>query len=225
MARSKVGVAVASVVTGAAVLVLGGFALASATPHQTALQCVKSTTQAHTCSISLSTFPDSLEGVHGSTGGPHPDWVTYSNDNIDVPANTTVDVTIDQYDSGGQLNNDYFSNIIGTNGGFATYNGVSKTHIPGDNIGHTFTLHAIPGNGKYLFVSVPLPANNAEEMPIHEDTGVYPKPIVVKFSFTTGGATVYEWNCEFPCGGSREGNGFGEAMSTFGYMSGTITVQ
>ncbi len=86
MNRSKgLGVALATVLIGGGALALAGFALATATPHQTALQCVKSTTQAHTCSITLSTFPDSLEGVHGKGGGPHPDWVTYSNDNI-VPA-------------------------------------------------------------------------------------------------------------------------------------------
>jgi hypothetical protein len=225
MVRSKgLGVAVASVLIGGGVLALAGFALASATPHQTALQCVESTTKAHTCSLHLSTYPDSLEGVHGANGGPHPDWVTYSNDNIDVPANTTIDVTIDQYDSGGAPNNPAFLDVIGTNGGFDYVNGKKTTQVTGQ-IGHTWTLHAIPGNGKYLWISVPLPADNAEEMPIHEGTGVYPKPEVVKFSFTTGGPAVYEWNCEFPCGGSRLGNGFGEAMSTFGYMSGTLTVQ
>ena len=100
MNRSKgLGVALASVLIGGGGLALGGFALATATPHQTALQCVKSTTQAHTCSITLSTFPDSSRECTASDGGPHPDWVTYSNDNIDVPAHTTIDVTIDQYDS------------------------------------------------------------------------------------------------------------------------------
>ena len=94
-----------------------------------------------------------------------------------------------------------------------------------NDIGHTFTIRGIPGNGKTLFVSVPLPVNNGTKTPIQIDSGEYAKPVVVKFSFTTGGAAVYEWNCEFPCGGSRLGNGFGEAMSSFGYMSGTLTVQ
>ena len=69
------------------------------------------------------------------------------------------------------------------------------------------------------------PLDPSSKFPVKIGTGAYPKPEVVKFSFTTGGATVYNWNCEFPCGGSREGNGFGEAMSSFGYMSGTITVE
>jgi hypothetical protein len=224
MMHSKtLGVALASVLLGGGVLVLAGFALATATPHQTALTCTPSPTKAHTCSVTLSTFPDSLEGAHGPTGGPHPDWVTYSNDNVDVPANTTIDVTIDQYDSGGPPNNPFFTNVVGTNGGYDTVNGKVTRHV--SQMGHTFTLRGIPGNGKTLFVSVPLPANNGEETPIHEGTGEYAKPVVVKFSFTTGGPTVYEFNCEFPCGNSREGEGFGGAMSSYGYMSGTFTVK
>lgn len=226
MNRSKsLAVALVSVLVGGGILAVGGFALATATPHQAPLNCVESSTKAHTCSITLATFPDSLQGVHGAGGGPHPDWVTYSNDNIDVPAHTTVDVTIDQYDTGGAANNPFFDNVIGTNGGFDTVNGVKTTHVGANDIGHTFTLHAIPGNGKYLFISVPLPYNHGTTTPVHIGDGAYPKPVVVKFSFTTGGPTVYDWNCEFPCGGSREGNGFGEAMSSFGYMSGTITVE
>ena len=27
--------------------------------------------------LSLATYPDSLSGLHGKGGGPHPDWVTY----------------------------------------------------------------------------------------------------------------------------------------------------
>jgi hypothetical protein len=225
MHSKSLGVALASVLLGGAVLALAGFALATATPHQTALTCTPVAGKAHTCSVHLSTYPDSLEGVHGSTGGPHPDWVTYSNDNVVVPAHETIDVTIDQYDTGGAANNPFFDNVIGTNGGSDTVNGVVTKHVGVNDIGHTFTIRGIPGNGKTLFVSVPLPANNSNKFPVHLDTGTYPKPIVVKFSFSTGGPTVYEFNCEFPCGGSRLGNGFGEAMSSYGYMSGTFTVQ
>jgi hypothetical protein len=225
MDRSKsLGVALASVLLGGGALALAGFALASSTPHQSALDCVKSTTQANTCNLKFSTFPDSLQGVHGSTGGPHPDWVTYSNDNMVVPANTTVDVTIDQYDGGGSLNNAFFDKVWGTSGGVMKVNGKTVTHVDPNNIGHTFTLRGIPGNGKNLFVSVPLPANPSAKTPVKIGEGAYPKPLVVTFSFKTGGNAVYEWNCEFPCGGGREGEGFGYAMSSFGYMSGTLTV-
>ena len=222
MNRSKsLGVALASVLLGGGALALAGFALASATPHQAALNCVR--TSATTCSLKLSTFPDSLEGVHGKTGGPHPDWVTYSNDNIEVPAHTTVDVTIDQYDSGGSLNNSFFDRVRGTVGGTATIDGKTVSQVDPNNVGHTFTLRGIPGNGSLLFVNVPLPADS-NTAPVTIGEGSYTKPVVVQFAFKTGSKGVYEWNCEFPCGGSREGQ-FGFAMSTFGYMSGTLTVE
>jgi hypothetical protein len=104
-------------------------------------------------------------------------------------------------------------------------NGVVTRHVGANDIGHTFTIRGIPGNGKTLFLSVPLPYNHRSNTPVKLGISAYPKPNVVKFSFTTGGPTVYEFNCEFPCGGSREGQGFGEAMSSYGYMSGTFTVQ
>jgi len=142
---------------------------------------------------------------------------------MEVPANTTVNVTIKQYDSGGALNNYFFDQVMGTIGGTATVNGVTVTHVDPTNIGHTFTLRGIPGSGSSLFVSVPLPADSKGGT-LKIGAGVYTAPNIIKFSFKTGSKGVYEWNCEFPCGGSRQGQ-FGEAMSTYGYMSGTLTVK
>ncbi len=223
MYRSRsVVTALASVLLGGAALALAGFALASNTPHQKSLQCVADATMANSCNLSMSTYGDSLAGQHGPTGGPHPDWVSYSNQNLSVPANTTVNVTINQYDSGGALNNAFFDQVMGTVGGTATFNGVTVTHVDPNNIGHTFTLRGIPGSGSHIFVSVPLPADSKGGV-VKIGAGVYTQPNVITFSFKTGSKGVYEWNCEFPCGGSREGQ-FGQAMSTFGYMSGTLTV-
>jgi hypothetical protein len=217
-------VAAASVLVVAGALGLAGFALATAAPHQTALNCKAVAGANNTCAITLATYPDSGEGVHGKDGGPHPDWVTYSNDNVIVPANSTIDVTIDQYDTGGSLNNPFFDQIMGTIGGTATINGKTVTHVDPNDVGHTFTMRGIPGEAKDIFVSVPLPANNSNKFPVNLNGEGYPEPVVVTFSFTTGSKGVYQFNCEFPCGGSREGQ-FGEAMSTYGYMSGTFTVQ
>jgi hypothetical protein len=149
--------------------------------------------------------------------------VSYSNDNLVVPANTVVDVTIKQYDSGGSLNNAFFDKVRGTIGGTETINGKTVSSVDPNNVGHTFTLRGIPGSGTSLFVNVPLPAD-ANTNSIKIGAGTYPTPVTVKFSFKTGSNGVYEWNCEFPCGGSREGQ-FGEAMSTYGYMSGALTVK
>jgi hypothetical protein len=219
--RKSLGIALASVLIGGAALALAGFALASATPHQKALNCVR--TSATTCSMTIATYPDSLEGVHGKNGGPHPDWVTYSNDNLVVPPNTTVNMTIDQYDTGGSLNDPFFDQVMGTIGGTATLNGKTFTHMNPNDVGHTFTLRNIPGNGKTLFVSVPLEADY-RNLTVNIGIGQYPKPNVVKFSFKTGASGIYEWNCEFPCGSGREAQ-FGYAMQSFGYMSGTLTVK
>jgi hypothetical protein len=217
----SLGVALASVLLGGGALALAGLARASNAPHQPALNCVR--TSATACSLGLSTYPDSLEGVHGKTGGPHPTWVTYSNDNLVVPTNTTVNVTIHQYDGGGQLHDNFFDQVMGTIGGTMTINGKTVTHVSPANIGHTFTLRNIPGNGTNLFVSVPLPADYRNPT-ITIGGGQYPKPNVITFSFKTGTKGIYEWNCEFPCGDAREAQ-FGYAMSSFGYMSGTLTVK
>ena len=224
MNKSKsLGVALASVLIGGGVLALAGFALASSTPHQTALHC-QATSSANTCDLTLATYPDSMAGEHGTSGGPHPDWVSYSNSNIVVPANSTINVTIDQYDSGGSLNNAFFDQVMGTVGGTATIDGKTVTNVDPNNVGHTFTLRGIPGNGTPIFVSVPLPADPNTDNSVVLNGNHYNKPVVVQFSFKTGSKGTYEFNCEFPCGGSRQGQ-FGQAMSSFGYMSGTVTVE
>jgi hypothetical protein len=229
MNRTKaIGIALASVLLGGGALAIAGYSLASATPHQSALNCVPNPSQAGHCTLTLSTYPDSLAGQHGKDGGVHPNWVSYSNSNLSVPANTTVDVVINQYDGGGSLNNPFFDQVMGTVGNTASFDGVAKTHVDPTNVGHTFTLRGYPGidgqSGKRIFVNVPLPANPGTDTPVTIGAGQYPKPLVVTFSFKTGSKGEYEWNCEYPCGSSREGQ-FGYAMSSFGYMSGTLTVQ
>jgi hypothetical protein len=235
MSRTQVTVwALVSILLGAAVLAIAGFALASAAPHQKELvardlgtQTIYSHGQSHSVNhvgLTIATYPDSLFGVHGAGGGPHPDWVSYSNSNLVAPANSLVTMTIDQYDSGGALNNSFFANVFGTLNGTATIGGKVVQQVDPNDIGHTFTIRNIPGNAPHLFVSVPLPANNASDTPVAIGAGSYPHPLVITFSFLVKGPGVYQWNCEYPCGGSRIGQ-FGEAMSSYGYMSGTLTVK
>jgi len=220
---NSLGIALASVLVVASALGLVGFALASSGPHQTPLICAPVPGQTATCNLTLATYPDSGEGAHGKDGGPHPSWVTYSNDNVFVPANSTIDMTIDQYDPEGSLNTTIFNQIMGTVSGTETIDGKTVSHVDHDYLGHTFTLRGIPGSGTNLFVSVPLPADSNSDDSVVLNGAHYDKPIVVQFSFKTGRKGIYEFNCEFPCGGARQGH-FGEAMSTFGYMSGTFTV-
>ncbi len=172
--------------------------------------------------LNLSSYPDSLAGPHGKSGGAHPDWVTYGpTSNLHVPAHALVTVTIKQYDSGGTVTNPYFAHVHGTVGGTVVVDGKTVDHINPDNVGHTFTLHALPTNQDPLFVSVPLPATADDAPPAPHSA--YAKPHVVTFSFVTGGRGHYVWNCEYPCGDGYYAK-FGGPMSTRGYMSGTVTV-
>jgi hypothetical protein len=173
--------------------------------------------------LSLSVWPDSLQGVHGSNGGPHPDWVTYGpSTTLTVPANSLVKMTILNYDTATTLNNAYYSSVHGTVGGVAYLNGVPFTSVSPSEVAHTFTIHMFPeGNQPALDVSVPMPGVSASAPNLANG---YPKPVAVTFEFRTGAAGRYIWQCFDPCGGTQYTGGFGGPMSATGYMAGTITV-
>lgn len=181
-----------------------------------------STTGAH---ITLSVYPDSMV-CHGSGGGPHNQWVTYCpSTNIRVPANSTVTVTIKQYDGATTLHNPFFDTVRGTVGNVAYVNGKEFKKMSPDAPGHTFTIQTPPDNSEhYLFVNVPLMGVTESNV---TDTD---KPTVTTFTFKTGAAGDYVWHCYVPCGtglngdGSGGQDGFGGPMATTGYMSGTVTV-
>lgn len=171
--------------------------------------------------MKLDTYPDSMAGEHGKSGGSRPNWVSYgSTTDLRMPAHSLVTMTINQYDTGGPITNPYFASVHGTVGGTMQVNGKTRTKLDPNEVGHTFTLHAAPTNQDPLFVSVPLPAqSNSAKNAAHS---MYPAPFVVTFSFITNGPGKYVWNCEFPCGDGYEN--FAGPMSTRGYMSGTLTV-
>lgn len=215
------------VAAGVLVVVLAGTALARAGTTPGLLNAtIKGTAQTPVgvlphAFMELATYPDSLAGEHGPDGGSQPDWVSYGpTTNLRVPAHSLVTITIKQYDSGGTITNPYFVAVHGTVDGTETVNGKTVTDVNSDAVGHTFTVHALPTNQDPLFVSVPLPAvpDNAKPAPGSN----YPSPNVVTFSFVTGGPGNYVWNCEYPCGDGYID--FGGAMSTRGYMSGTLAV-
>ena len=180
--------------------------------------------------IALSTYPDDLAGEHGASGGDHPDWVSYGPSSaLRLPAHSLVTMTITQYDSGGTINNPYFAKVVGTvaTPGDGTSNnqmlldGKPVSSIDPTAVGHTFTIHDLSSPSQdNLFVSIPLSAVADSAIP---DSGYTKTPHVVTFSFITGGAGNYVWNCEYPCGDGTYRN-FGDVMSARGYMSGTMTV-
>ncbi len=213
---------------GALVVALTGMVLHENGPNEGTLNAVvKGTAQTPQGTmphafLNLATYPDSMAGEHGKSGGAHPDWVSYGpSTSLRVPAHSLVTITIDQYDGGEKITNPYFAKVRGTIDGTMTVNGKSETKTDPDTVGHTFTIHAAPTNQDPLFVSVPLPAQ-ADDAPVAPGSD-YPKAIVVSFSFITNGPGEYVWNCEFPCGDGYYAK-FGGPMSTRGYMSGTFTV-
>ena len=158
--------------------------------------------------------------------------------NFVVPPHSAVTITVFQYDSGETLNNDFFSHVIGTVDGTATFvqrwdNKAMKnasveakiTSIPHDAVGHTWTLHGLANNKDKIFVNVPLALANDDEVTAAEEEGGYTQfPTKTTFTFITGDEGEYVWNCEFPCGDGTVAR-FGNAMSAMSYMSGHFTVK
>jgi hypothetical protein len=165
---------------------------------------------------------------------PQADWVTYGpSTTLTVPAHALVTITIENYDSATPLLNPFYAQPQGTTDNTGTPNNTMQVAMdpksdfqtemsvdPGD-VSHTFTIHSIANQAgqPWLFVSVPItgvPADRAAD-----DNG-FPQPVITKFTFETGAAGKYIWQCFDPCGSNYDG--FGGPMSTKGYMSGTFTV-
>jgi uncharacterized protein YaiE (UPF0345 family) len=151
---------------------------------------------------------------------PNPSWVSYLPTTIlKVPANSTITVQIDQEDGASGLRNPFWAQAQGIVGGtfHMTY----------------FDDQGNPQEGD--FSSIPDPASAAHTFAI-PDLGVF-VPLegisdaapagsmnVITFSFKTGKAGIYHWQCFVPCGaGTIYGNG--GPMQTLGYMAGFLIVQ
>lgn len=162
--------------------------------------------------------------------GVHPTWVSYMTKAPsgqwvhttvwDLPAHTTVNVTIYQYDSGSPLRNQFLGGITGTKGGSMQLNGKTVSLVnsnAGNGVGHTFTVPSLDVN--VPLVGVNGNANLCGQAPC--DTSSPHNKIT--FSFTTPGPGVYPWQCFVPCGlGYLFGNG--GPMQTLGYMGGFLKV-
>ena len=130
-------------------------------------------------------------------------------------------MTVLQYDSGSPLRNQVWGQVEGTFGNSATLNGSSYSTYnanAGNGVGHTFTVPA-------LGIDVPLVAVNSSSTNI---CGVAPCGTsfdhnTITFSFKTGKAGSFHWQCFVPCGlGWLYGNG--GPMSTQGFMGGYLDV-
>ncbi|MDQ1550978.1 MAG: hypothetical protein QOD50_400 [Actinomycetota bacterium] len=165
----------------------------------------------------------------GSIGfGPHPDWVSYlaqrpdgswSHSTIfDLPAYSTIHVTIIQYDSQTGLRNPFFGHVQGVEGGTMSVDGKQVSVIDPATAAHTF---AIPDLG----VMVPLAGipNNATKPCSKAPCAESYDHVTIQFTFKTGAPGTYRWQCFVPCAaGTLFGNG--GPMQTVGYMDGFVQV-
>jgi len=149
---------------------------------------------------------------------PHPDWVGYLPTTIlRVPANSVINMQIDQEDGASGLRNPFWGKVFGTEGGNMHVKSFDDkgnpqegdmTTIDPTQAAHTF---AIPDLGVFvplLGVNDNAPANSAN---------------IITFSFRTRGPGVYHWQCFVPCAaGTVFGNG--GPMQTLGYMAGELIV-
>lgn len=140
--------------------------------------------------------------------GLQTDWPAYSPNNLVLPANSLVTVTLRDYDMGDTPlpKGSPFTTVQGIVGGVAYADGHGYTALAPEKIAHTFTI-------PQLNINVPLPGDSTTG----KSYGV------VTFTFRTGAAGTYYFQCFDPCGSGT--NGWDGPMTTRGYMRGTLTVQ
>lgn len=150
----------------------------------------------------------------------------HSSATINLPANRLINLTIIDYDDGGAAplgnpgspNNSYY-NVTGTIGdvmhvvnntnvnssasasNINVNGGATLTNVTQGNVAHTFTIL----NGTATLLNIPLPPSS-----------------VVTAQFELTGSGSYTWQCEAPCGSGADG--WGQAMVTAGWMTGTVVV-
>ncbi len=168
-----------------------------------------------------------LQTVASLGFGPHPDWVSYLVKNtkgrwehstvLTVPANSTVTITVYQYDTATGLRNPFWGGPRGIVGEMKIDGKPAATLDP-SLASHTF---AIPDLG----VSVPLEGipDNAKN-----PCGVAPCTLAeshrtIVFTFHTGKRGTYRWQCFVPCAFGTV-LGFGGPMQSLGYMDGLLHV-
>ena len=168
-----------------------------------------------------------LQTVAALGFGPHPDWVSYLVKNrqgqwehstvLTVPANSTVTITLYQYDTATGLRNPYWGGPRGIVGEMKIDGKPTATLDP-DLASHTF---AIPDLG----LSVPLEgvADDAKNQCSVAPCTLAEAHKTIVFTFHTGKKGTYRWQCFVPCAAGFI-LGFGGPMQSIGYMDGLLHV-
>ena len=135
-----------------------------------------------------------------------------------LPANATVHVTIYNFDGASGLRNAYLARPQGVDGNVMVVDGKTLTVIPPDDASHTF---AVPAYG--LIVPIAPVADNAKNPCGYAPCALSYDHRTITFTFHTGKAGHYRWQCFVPCAAGWL-YGFGGPMQTIGYMDGFLDV-
>jgi hypothetical protein len=170
-----------------------------------------------------------LQTVASFGHAPHMDWVSYlarspsgkwvHSTVLRVPADSTVTVTIYQFDTATGLRNPFWGQPRGTIGGAMNVDGKTLHVLDPDLASHTF---AIPDLG----VAVPLKGvpDDAKNQCSVAPCNLSEAHTTVTFSFKTGKSGKYRWQCFVPCAAGFP-LGFGGPMQSIGWMDGYLMVQ
>jgi hypothetical protein len=163
----------------------------------------------------------------GSIGSPHPDWVSYlvrdaggrwrRTTVFTLPAHALVHVTLYNFDGASGLRNPLFGRPTGLVGPELVDTKPLEV-MPPDQPSHTFAvpelgilvpIAPVPDDAKNQCGYAPCPLSNAHR--------------TITFTFRTGKAGHYRWQCFVPCAAGFM-FGFGGPMQTIGYMDGFLNV-
>lgn len=123
--------------------------------------------------------------------------------NFTIPADTIVEVTLDDFDTGASSVDSQYAQVCGTVNGTIAVDGHAVSEVAVGTIAHTMTFT----NGPYAGFNIPVPAANA--------SAAVPARITFSVYFSVPGQ--YRWECKASCGQTQ--------MSLDGRMSGLVTVQ
>jgi len=221
-ARKSLAVTVGVLIVGVLIGVYVAFLTNGPTPYRVPVASAATASAPGSVDLTLETV-----GSVGPSLSPNPTWVSYLVRENGVfhrstvwtlPANTLVHVTLYNFDSKTGLRNPFLAQARGLVGGTFGIDGKPTTVMNPDDASHTF---AIPQMG----VIVPIEGVSSSAK---NTCGFAPCPMstahtTTTFTFRTGKAGHYRWQCFVPCAAGFF-YGFGGPMQTIGYMDGYINV-
>ena len=214
------GVAAAVAVGGILIgFYVSGWLVGNTTPYTPAAQTTGTAQSVH---LTMQTV-----AAVGPTLAPHPDWVSYlvrdssghwrRTTVFTLPAHALVHVTIYNFDGASGLRNPFLGEPQGLVGK-EVVDGKPVAAFAPDQPSHTF---AVPELG--VLVPIAPVADDAKNPCGYAPCALSMAHRTITFTFRTGKAGRYRWQCFVPCAAGFL-YGFGGPMQTVGYMDGFLNV-